>query len=154
MSKIRRIVTLDHKSGDLFELVSDIGKYPAFIKWIQSMSVEHVSDDGAKTQKIGNARVGFSGFSEVFSTAVKADRDKKTVEVSLIKGPLKHLENSWVFRDRGDKTDVEFFLDFEFKNIILRALASANFELAFNRIMAAFVAEADRRYKNQSSGAS
>ena len=44
-------------------------------------------------------------------------------------------------------TDVDFYVDFEFKNIILRALAAANFELAVNLIMAAFVSEADRRYQ-------
>ena len=92
-----------------------------------------------------------SGVSETFATKVVSDAEARTVEVSLVRGPLKHLNNSWKFIPRGDSTDVEFFVDFEFKNLILRALASANFELAMNRIMAAFVSEADRRYGRSSA---
>ena len=110
------------------------------------MQVRPVSESPDESVRIGRARVGFSGFSELFATKVTANAIQKRVDVELVDGPLKRLENCWVFHDVGDATDVEFFIDFEFRNFILRALASANFELAFNKIMSAFIAEADRRY--------
>ena len=146
MTRVRRTIRIDHTADNLFELVSGIERYPDFIKWILSMSVKPVGESAAVSERIGTAQVGFRGFSETFATKVVADQDERTVQVSLVRGPLKHLNNSWKFVPRGDSTDVEFFVDFEFKNIILRALATANFELAMNRIMAAFVSEADRRY--------
>jgi coenzyme Q-binding protein COQ10 len=148
MTKFHRVVRLDHKPENLFDLVSDIGKYPGFIRWIQSMDVEYISEDGPKESKVGTARVGFSGFTETMSTEVETDSEEKTIRVTLIKGPLKHLENTWHFKEVDGVCDIDFFVDFEFKNLILRALAAANFELAVNSIMAAFVAEADRRYKS------
>lgn len=148
MTRLRRTVTLDHKADDLFNLVSDIEKYPEFIRWIKSMDVDDLAQEGTKVQRMGRASVGFSGFSESFSTFIKSDSESRSIQVELVKGPLKHLQNNWTFHEKGKKTDVDFFIDFEFKNILLRALASANFELAFNRIMAAFVSEADRRYKS------
>lgn len=151
MTRVTRTIRIDHKADNLFELVSGIEKYPDFIKWILSMTVKPLSSSGVTLERIGTAQVGFRGFSETFATKVVSDAEARTVEVSLVRGPLKHLNNSWKFIPRGDSTDVEFFVDFEFKNLILRALASANFELAMNRIMAAFVSEADRRYGRSSA---
>ena len=151
MTRVRRTIRIDHTADNLFELVSGIETYPDFIKWILSMAVKPVSSSSTTMERIGTAQVGFRGFSETFATKVVSDAEARTVEVSLVRGPLKHLNNSWKFIPRGDSTDVEFFVDFEFKNLILRALASANFELAMNRIMAAFVSEADRRYGRSSA---
>ncbi|MFC6199987.1 type II toxin-antitoxin system RatA family toxin [Ponticaulis profundi] len=150
MTRFRRVVRINHDPDNLFELVSGIEQYPEFIKWVQKMDVSPVEEDGVKSIKIGSARVGFANFTETFSTQVVSDAETRHIKVSLEDGPLKHLENEWTFKPAESGTDIEFFIDFEFKNFILRALAAANFELAVNRIMAAFVAEADRRYGNKS----
>lgn len=147
MTKFHRIVRINHSADNLFELVSDIEKYPQFIRWIKRMDVEVISRSDTRTSLIGTAKVGFSGFSETMATRVNADHIEKTISVSLVKGPLKTLSNRWQFiAVNKNKTDVDFFVDFEFRNFFLRALASANFEFAVNQIMAAFVSEADRRY--------
>ena len=147
MTTFRRVVRIHHEPDNLFQLVSDIGAYPDFIKWVQSMRVEDVrKPDDNKAEMLGHARVGFKGFSEKFSTRVATDAEKRTIFVDLVQGPLKHLKNSWEFKDAENGTDINFYVDFEFKNLLLRALAAANFELAVNRIMAAFIAEADKRF--------
>ncbi len=137
---------IDHTADNLFALVSDIERYPQFIRWIKSMQVVPVAESGPERTVVGNAKVGFKGFSEKLSTRVESNSDQKTIGVSLIEGPLNRLANEWKFIPVGQATDVEFFVDFEFRNFILRALAAANFELAVNLIMKAFVDEADRRY--------
>ena len=146
MTRLRRTVRIEHSAENLFELVSDIKRYPEFIRWIQSMTVQPITETDGIVRSVGKARVGFKGFNELFATKVSANPREKTVQVSLVEGPLKHLENEWRFRDVGSATDVDFFIDFEFRNFILRALASANFEIAFQKIMDAFISEADRRY--------
>ena len=150
MTRFRRVVRINHDPDNLFELVSGIERYPEFIKWVQRMDVQSLENTGAQTVEIGSARVGFASFTEQFSTRVVANSEAREIKVTLENGPLKHLENEWSFKAVENGTDIDFFVDFEFKNFILRALASANFEMAFNRIMAAFVAEADRRYGNKS----
>ncbi len=149
MTKFHRIVRIDHTADNLYDLVADIQKYPTFIRWIQTMDVKHLSSRGNENSKIGTAKIGFKGFSETMATRVDANAEARTIKVSLVSGPLKKLENHWSFKEAetGSGTDIDFSVDFEFRNFLLRALAASNFELAVNRIMAAFVAEADRRYK-------
>ena len=141
-------IALPHRAENLFELVAGIERYPEFIRWVRSMRVSEKSTDGQITKCIGRAEVGFSRFRETFATRVLADEDEKTIKVALVDGPLRHLNNGWRFEPKPDGTTlVHFDVDFEFRNVILRALASANFQLAANRIMDAFIAEADRRYE-------
>ncbi|MEM7767447.1 MAG: type II toxin-antitoxin system RatA family toxin [Pseudomonadota bacterium] len=140
---------LPYRAEDLFELVSDIGRYPEFIKWIQTMAVsgERTSPDGIRHAH-GDARVGFRGFSERFATAVRADEAAGTVEASLVRGPFRKLANRWTFVPlESGATRVDFEIDYAFSNPILAMLARANFGLAVNRIMAAFTEEAGRRYQ-------
>ncbi len=148
MAVYTRTLTLPHTADNLFDLVSGIRQYPDFIKWIRSMDVrEEASLSAHQLHLIGDARIGFKGFSERFVTRVEADKTARSIDVSLIKGPFKHLTNRWTFVPLDTGTRIEFFIDYEFRNFILRALAAANFDLAVSRIMEAFTSEADRRYQ-------
>ena len=82
-----------------------------------------------------------------FSTDIAADTEARTVEVKLAQGPFKRLRNSWKMTPDGNLgTVIDFFIDYEFKNPVLSLLARANTSLAVNRIMQAFIDEADRRF--------
>ena len=141
------IVTVPHAAENMFELVSDISRYPEFIKWIRSMRVTPQPSIGHTRHLLGDARVGFSGFTERFATSVQADPENLTVQADLVRGPFRRLHNFWTFHPREDgQTNVDFHIDYEFSNIVLRMLAKSNFDLAVNKIMTAFIAEADRRY--------
>lgn len=131
----------------MFDLVSDIGRYPEFIKWIRSMKViERPSNDEVRRFR-GEADVGFKGFSEAFATDIEADRSSRTINVKLAHGPFKALKNRWILEPDGQGcTKIDFFIDYEFRNPVLALLARANTELAVTRIMKAFRDEADRRY--------
>ena len=95
----------------------------------------------------GEASVGFKGFSERFSTDVAADPEKRTIDVSLVRGPFRRLKNRWALGKASDGTTlVDFFIDYEFRNPVLSLLARANTDLAVSKIMTAFRQEADRRY--------
>lgn len=141
-------VTVPHAAENMFELVSDIARYPEFIKWIRSMKVMRQPSVGHTQHTLGDARVGFASFTERFATNVQADPQNLTVQVDLVRGPFRRLHNFWTFHRREDgQTNVEFHIDYEFSNIVLRVLAQSNFDLAVNRIMTAFLTEADRRYE-------
>jgi coenzyme Q-binding protein COQ10 len=98
------------------------------------------------------AFVGFRGFEERFSTHVIGDPDKCQIDVSLDRGPFRHLRNQWRFEQMPDgQTAIHFLIDYEFRNPVLRMLAKANTRLAVDRIIASFMSEADRRYGKPSS---
>ncbi len=140
-------ITIAHRPQNLFDLVSDIRRYPDFIRWIKTMRVSGERTGASVDRCVGEAIVGFKGFQERFATNVAANAKAMTIETDLVRGPFKRLANTWRFVERPDgQTDVRFFIDYEFKNLVLQALLRANFGLAVDRLVAAFVAEADRRY--------
>ncbi|MEL7129725.1 MAG: type II toxin-antitoxin system RatA family toxin [Pseudomonadota bacterium] len=144
------IETLDvpYAPEDMFQLVAGIADYPKFIKWIKALRVSQPQQVGSRHMCIGEAVVGFKGFTERFSTSVEADSAECTVKVRLVRGPFRRLVNNWAFRanDAGG-TAIRFEIDYEFSNMVLRALASSNQDRAVDKIMESFLIEADRRFR-------
>ena len=149
MPRLSEQILLAHEAEQLFDLVRDIRRYPEFIRWITAMRVSDESDDGQGAYRcVGEASVHFKGFDETFATTVQADKSRRTIDVALARGPFRHLRNRWQFDPQGEgRTRVHFFIDYEFKNPVLGLLARSNSRLAVDKIMAAFRAEADRRFK-------
>ncbi len=147
MPKHHQALNVPYTPEQLFELVSDISRYPEFIKWIKALRVSGPKTEGPLHTCVGEAVVGFKGFTESFSTSVAAHSEDKTVAVKLVRGPFRKLENNWCFAaDGAGGTIIDFTIDYEFSNLILRTLANANKDIAIDRIMGAFLAEAKRRY--------
>lgn len=146
MTVLRRSLELPYRADDLFELVSDVARYPDFIKWIQSLRVLDELQQGAATTVRAEAVVGFLTFTERFTTDIAANAGVRTVDVSLVRGPFRRLKNRWSFHPTDSGTKIDFMIDFQFRNFVLQALAAANLDFAVQRIMDAFHDEAARRY--------
>ncbi len=147
MSAHVETLTVPYRPDDMFSLVSDIEAYPRFIKWIKALRVSQPRDDGQVRHCIGEAVVGFKGFTERFATSVAADAAARTVTVRLVRGPFRRLENDWRFEPEGESgTRIHFRIDYEFSNFMLQALAMSNRENAVRRIMESFLDEAERRF--------
>ena len=147
MPTFNKTLSLPYRPEQMFDLVSDIKRYPEFVRWVSALRVLHPSTEGNVHTCTGEAVVAFKGFSQTFATSVRSDKGPLTVDVSLVRGPLKHLENKWRFEAEGEAgCKVHFAVDYDFSNFILRALAKANHDIAVDRIMGTFLAEAKRRY--------
>lgn len=148
MPRVSEQVLIPHSADDLYGLVLDIRRYPEFIKWITRVDV--TQEQGSPTNSytcLGTASVRFSGFDEKFSTHVKGDPTARKIDVKLESGPFRHLRNRWQFDPREDgKTRVHCFIDYEFRNPVLRLLARTNSRLAVEKIIDAFRIEANRRF--------
>lgn len=147
MPKLSKTHKVRHKPSDMYELVRDVRSYPDFIKWIQTLKVKNERTEHGLYKCTGTALIGFKGFFETFATDVIGDPNEYLIDVKLAHGPFRHLRNQWRFEKRvGGGTDIRFFIDYEFRNPILRMLARSNTDLAVDKIMASFSAEADRRH--------
>ena len=147
MPVFKTSITVAHTADNMFDLVSDFRRYPDFIRWFQSMKVTGERELDGVRHSVGEAAVGFRGFSERFTTNVAADPAARRVEANLVRGPFRHLQNVWDFATLEDGTTrIDCMIDYEFSNFILRMLAKNNFHIAVDRIMEAFLTEADRRY--------
>ena len=140
---------LPYTPDQLFALVGDVEAYPDFVPWITSMRTWNgrTVESGIETVD-AEAGIGFSFLKERFSTRVRRDASARRIEVSLLSGPFRKLENRWEFHGQEDgATRVEFDIDFHFKSRLLEALLTTNFGHAVDRLMGCFEARAASLYR-------
>jgi coenzyme Q-binding protein COQ10 len=148
MPRFSKTLRVPYRPEDCFALVSDIARYPDFIRWITAMRVSEERAIGpGVTECRGEAVVGFKGFVERFTTQVVSDEHVGRVTASLIKGPFRKLFAEWrIYESVQGASDITLEIDYEFRNPIIGFLAAANHDLAVDRILNAFLDEARRRF--------
>ncbi len=91
------------------------------------------------------AEVGWKAIAVHFSTSVRCEPEKGEVEVALVQGPLRSLENKWWFAPHEKGAHVRYWIAYEFKNPLLQAAISTSRDKLAGRIMTAFENEARRK---------
>ena len=139
---------LRYRPDDLFDLVSDVRRYPDFIKPITAMRITHDGvKDGVGTLD-AEARIRFKFVREGFTTRVKLDKSARTVDVAYLSGPFHELANRWRFHELEDgSTLVDFWIRYGFKNPVLQMLLDGNRARAIRYLISAFEDEAAQRYQ-------
>lgn len=138
---------LPYTASQLFALVGDVEAYPRFVPWVNRLTTSNRRDDGSGVTCFdAQAEVGFSIVHEQFATRVRLDEPALTVDVDLITGPFRRLENRWRFFADPAGARLIFDIDFEFRSRILDRLLAANFHRAVNRLVACFEARAKVLY--------
>jgi coenzyme Q-binding protein COQ10 len=126
----------------LFDLVADVGHYQDFLPWVAATRIRSDSD----TLMIADLVVGFKAIKETFTSRVEKQRPVR-IHTEYIEGPLKYLQNSWSFRPDGKGgTEVDFCVDFAFKNRLFESLAGQMFDRALRRMIGAFEERARALY--------
>jgi len=123
---------------NLIEMVLDIEKYPEFVPWCLDSKIHDKTDKGDTIEIKADLTIGKSFFRDTYKSFVIYNKSEDSIHVTNIDGPLKHLENEWLFRQEGDASEVEFNVDFELKNKILNVLMIKSFDLGLKKIVDAF----------------
>jgi len=140
---------LPYTPEQLFDLVADVGRYQEFLPWVAATRIRENSD----TDMIADLVVGFGAFKETFTSKVHKSRPRE-IEIDYVEGPLKYLHNSWKFAPLPGGTEVDFCVDFAFKNRLFEAIAGQMFDRALRRMIGAFEERADALYGSGESGSS
>ncbi|MGV3552816.1 type II toxin-antitoxin system RatA family toxin [Rhizobium sp.] len=136
-----------HSADEMFALVADVEKYPEFLPLCEALTVRSRKERDGRTLLVAEMSVGYKAIRETFTTQVFLKPDEKVIEVKYIDGPFKYLSNTWTFVDIGsNSSDVEFFIDYEFKSRILGAVMGSMFDRAFRMFSEAFKKRADQIY--------
>ena len=133
MPRYEEQATLAYGADELFAVVAGIKDYPSFVPWCSGARI--LRED--QQQVIADLVIGFGPFQETFRSQVTLDRPRQ-VKVEAVEGPLEHLNNTWTFTPAGDKTHVDFIIDFQFKSHLLDHVANEMFYQAATRMMSAF----------------
>lgn len=149
MPGIRETRRLPYSAQQMFDLVADVARYPEFLPWVVATRVK--SDDGH--EMVADMLVGFKALREKFTSRVIKDQPER-LEVIYVDGPMRDLDNVWHFRPQPDGgCEIDFCVDFSFKNVMFEMLAGQYFDRAFRKLVTAFEERADALYGNNSSSA-
>lgn len=134
---------LPYTKEQLFDLVADIDAYQDFLPWCLASRITKPGETKVEAELV----IGFSMFRERFVSRVTLERPYR-IHVEYLEGPMKYLSNEWVFRDHTKKghCEIEFYVEFEFRNPMLQKLVGAFFSEAFRRMVAAFEKRASDIY--------
>jgi len=132
---------------NLIKMVLDIEKYPEFVPWCINGKIYSKIDKGDKIEITADLTVGKSFFNETYKSFVIYDKSLDSVNVTNMDGPLKYLENKWTFKQIGENSEVDFYVNFELKNKILNILMYKSFNIGLNKIVDAFEKRAIELFK-------
>ena len=129
-------------------MILDIEKYPQFVPWCLNGKIQNISDKADKIEIIAELTIGKIFFKETYKSFVIYNKSEDSIYVTNIDGPLKHLENKWIFKSVGDNSEVDFIIDFELKSKVLNVLMSKIFDKGLKKIANAFEKRAIELFKN------
>ena len=132
---------------NMIKMVMDIEKYPEFIPWCLNGKIHTINDKGNKIEIIADLTIGKNFLNETYKSFVIYDKSSDTISVSNIDGPLKHLENKWFFKEKGNNSEVDFYIDFELKNKILNLFMTKFFDIGLKKIADSFEKRALKLFK-------
>lgn len=134
---------LPYQPEQLFDLVADIEKYPEFLPWCIGARINRREDNVVWADLV----IGFKMFREQFTSRVTLDQGASRIDVAYLDGPFKYLNNHWIFEPHPDGCKIDFFVDFEFRSIILQKTIGLLFNEAVMRMISAFETRAAVLYQ-------
>ncbi|SFK87098.1 type II toxin-antitoxin system RatA family toxin [Falsiroseomonas stagni] len=133
---------LPYSEEQLFDMVADVRRYPEFLPWCVGARVLTRTDK----ELTADLTIGFKMFRETFRSQVLLERPHH-VHVRYLTGPFRYLNNHWRFRPVAGGTEVDFFVDFEFKSRLLQAVIGTVFNEAVRLMVRAFERRAMALYR-------
>jgi ribosome-associated toxin RatA of RatAB toxin-antitoxin module len=133
--QVTQTALVPYTPTEMFQLVSDIASYAAFLPGCLSSAILEEKDQ----QVLGKLEVGHLGFSRSFVTRNTLSAPEK-IDIALVEGPFLSLSGCWEFKPLGEKgCKVSLELVFELDNGFLKTLVSKIFDKASQKLVNAFV---------------
>ncbi len=139
---------LPYTAQQMYDLVADVARYPEFLPWTAAARIRSrtMRDDGAEVME-ADLVISFKVFRERFGSRVILHPAQMRIETEYLDGPFRHMKSDWSIRDLPQGgCEVKFFVDFEFRNLILQKLIGVVFDEAMRRVVRAFEQRAAKLY--------
>ena len=145
---------LPYSPKQMFDLVAAIDQYDEFLPWCVGSRIKERKENIVLADLV----IGFKLFREKFTSKVTLDEENMRIDVEYMDGPFRYLNNHWQFNAHPDGCEIDFFVDFEFRSMILQKTIGMLFNEAVTRMISAFETRAKELYgvkpglQDQSSG--
>jgi coenzyme Q-binding protein COQ10 len=146
-ASVKRLIRC--KKNQLIDLVLDIEKYPIFVPYCIDAKIHQKNDTCDFVNIIADLTIGKGLFKDTYKSDVKFNKKLNSIYVTNIGGPLKHLNNEWLFEDHKEGTEIYFDVDFEIKNKFLNILMKTSFQYGLDKIADAFQKRANQLFKSK-----
>lgn len=142
---------LPYAPQKLFDLVADVERYPEFLPWCLGARIR----TREPALLIADLIIGFKMVRERFTSRVALDHAGMRIDVTYTDGPFKYLNNHWIFLPvegeaqgggSGEACLIDFYVDFEFRSVLLQKMMSVLFNEAVRRMVGAFETRAHALY--------
>ena len=138
---------IECKKEQLIDLVLDIEKYPEFVPFCIGAKIYEKKEKGNLLLIVGDLTIGKGPFKDTYKSDVKYNKKEDSIFVTNLEGPLKHLKNTWHFKEENNMVEVFFEIDFELKNKFLNIVMTRSFQFALDKIAEAFQKRAEKLFK-------
>lgn len=138
--------SLPYSASQMYALVADVERYSEFLPWCSAARIRQRVQKGESEILDADLVISFKVFREKFGSRVTLWENMHKIDTEYLDGPFKYMQSNWSFSDTDEGCDVEFFVDFEFKNAILQRIIGVVFNEAMQRIVRAFETRAAALY--------
>lgn len=150
MPKHHEIKALPYSAAQMYDLVADVASYPQFLPWNSAARVTSRTPTPEGEVMEADLVISFKVFRERFASRVMLYPAARRIETEYLDGPFRHMKSTWGFTDlAAGGCEVEFFVDFEFRNALLQGIIGVVFNDAMQRIVRAFERRAAALYGPQ-----
>ncbi len=150
MKHVKRSVLLWYSAREMYELVTAVPDYPAFLPWCERAEVL-AADDAEMTARL---HLAYHGVRHAFTTRNRHEPGRAVI-MSLVDGPFSLLEGAWRFDPLDTPAGqpvgpgacrIGFELRYAFSSTALEAVVSPVFDRIANTFVDAFVRRAEQVY--------
>jgi ribosome-associated toxin RatA of RatAB toxin-antitoxin module len=139
---VHKNAVMPYSALAMYQLVVDVETYPDFLPWCRDAEVSNATQEGF----IARMDIARGPIRKSFTTRTKI-QPGQSISMSLVDGPFSHLEGNWHFTPLGDDASkIEFHLEFDFSNRLLRATVGPVFSHIAETMVTAFVKRAEDLY--------
>jgi ribosome-associated toxin RatA of RatAB toxin-antitoxin module len=142
MAQVHKSVLLEFSAEQMFNLVDDVEHYPEFLPWCNRTELKFRDEQDT----VATLFIDFKAVKSHFTTRNKKERFS-TMKITLVDGPFRRLEGSWLFKPLDEKAcKVEFSLNYEFSSRLFEKIIGPVFSHISNSLVDAFVKRARQVY--------
>jgi coenzyme Q-binding protein COQ10 len=133
------IKVVPYSAAQMYALVADVEAYPKFLPWNAAARIRSRRPVPGGEVMEADLVISFKVFRERFGSRVTLYPAQQRIETEYLDGPFRKMVSTWGFRDRAEGgSEIEFFVDFEFRNAILQGIIGLVFNDAMQRVVRAF----------------
>lgn len=137
---IKKSVLVLHSAEKMFQLVDTVEDYPNFLPWYGKTEV--ISREGNELK--ARLHIDYMGVHQAFATH-NHNSPPEQIHMTLLEGPFRSLSGTWRFIPVGEDCQIQFELHYELTGLLSRVISPV-FNVVTNKLVDAFIQEANRRY--------